>query len=369
MNTINRKIPFLDLSKQYLQIKEELFPLIEKVFEENAFTNGFTVRDFEADFATFCETNYSIALNNGTSALHLAVEALGIGEGDEIIIPANTFIATAWAAAYVKAVPVFVDCDPDTWQIDPQLIEAKITSKTKAIIGVHLYGQPFDIDAVRAIANKYGLFVIEDAAQAHGARYHGKRVGQFGEMACFSFYPGKNLGTYGEGGGITTNSEVYKKHLHQLRNHGSSVQYQHDIVGYNMRMGGVEGAVLGIKLKYLNDWNARRQAIAKRYQTEITNPKIKMQHSPEGYESVYHLFVITTEERESLENYLREHNIWPGRHYPIPCHLQKAFANLAYKEGDFPNSEYLAAHCLTLPMFAELEDQDVDTVIRVLNTY
>ena len=367
--TKNRKIPFLNLSKQYEQIKGEVLPAVEKVFEQNAFTNGYSVKSFEDNFASFCETNYSIAVNNGTSALHLAVEALGIGQGDEVIIPANTFIATAWAPAYVKATPVFVDCDPDTWQIDPAKIEAKINSKTKAIIGVHLYGQPFDIDAVKAIADKYNIPLLEDAAQAHGAKYFGKRVGQFGEMACFSFYPGKNLGTYGEGGGITTNNESYKNHLHQLRNHGCSKRYYHDIIGYNMRMGGVEGAVLDIKLKYIDSWNGRRQTIAERYQKGISNPKIKLQHSPKGYESVYHLFVVTTEDRAALEKHLNDHNIWPGKHYPVPCHLQKAFENLGYQKGDFPHAEYLAEHCLTLPMFAELEDEDVEAVIKAINAY
>jgi dTDP-4-amino-4,6-dideoxygalactose transaminase len=363
------KIPFLDLKEQYQQVKEEIFPMIEKVFESNAFTNGFTVKSFEDNFAEYCESSYSIAVNNGTSALHLAVEALGIGQGDEIIIPANTFIATAWAAAYVKATPVFVDCDPDTWQIDPSKIEEKITDKTKAIIAVHLYGQPFDIDAVKAIADKHNVFLIEDAAQAHGAKYKGKRVGQFGEMGCFSFYPGKNLGTYGEGGGITTNNEKYKDHLHKLRNHGCAERYYHDIVGYNMRMGGVEGAVLDVKLKYLDGWNARRQEIAKRYKTEVKNPKIMMQKCPEGYESVFHLFVITTKDRAALEKHLNDLNIWPGKHYPVPCHLQKAFSELNYKKGDFPHSEYLAAHCLTMPMFAELKDEAVQRVIDALNSY
>ena len=211
--------------------------------------------------------------------------------------------------------------------------------------------------------------MLEDAAQAHGAKYSGKRVGQFGEMACFSFYPGKNLGTYGEGGGITTNNQSYTKHLHQLRNHGCKERYYHDIVGYNMRMGGIEGAVLDIKLKYIDAWNARRQEIAEMYRSGIKISKIKMQYCPDGYESVYHLFVITTEDRDSLEKHLNEYNIWPGKHYPVPCHLQKAFDSSGYKKGDFPHSEYLAEHCLTLPMFAELEDEDVKTVIGVLNLY
>lgn len=363
------KIFFLDLSKQYEQIKDEVLPMVEKVFETNQFTNGSTVKNFEDNFAKYCETNYSVAVNNGTSALHLASLALGIGQGDEVIMPANTFIATPWAASYVGATPVFVDCDPDTWEIDPTKIEEKITENTKAIVGVHLYGQPFDVEAVRAIADKHGLYMMEDAAQAHGARFKGKRVGQFGEMGCFSFYPGKNLGTYGEGGGITTNHEAYVKHLHSLRNHGSTERYYHDEIGFNMRMGGVEGGVLDIKLKYLDSWNARRQAIAKRYRTEVYNNKIKMQHTPDGYESVYHLFVITTDDRDDLDKHLQAHNIFSGRHYPVPCHLQKAYAHLGYKEGDFPHSEYLASHCLTLPMYAELEDEKVQRVIDVLNAY
>jgi len=365
----DHKIFFLNLSKQYEQIKGEVLPMVEKVFESNQFTNGFTVKSFEENFATYCETAHSIAVNSGTSALHLAVEALGIGQGDEVIIPANTFIATAWAPSYVGATPVFVDCDPDTWEIDPSKIEEKITKNTKAIIGVHLYGQPFDIDAVKSIADKHDLYLIEDAAQAHGARYKGKRVGQFGEMGCFSFYPGKNLGTYGEGGGITTNNEAYKTHLHKLRNHGCDRRYHHDIVGYNMRMGGVEGGVLDIKLKYIDEWNSRRQAIAKRYRNEVNNDKIKMQETPEGYESVYHLFVITTEDRVALEQHLNEHNIFPGKHYPVPCHLQEAYADLNHKEGDFPHSEYLASHCLTMPMYAELTDEEVQRVIDALNAY
>jgi len=336
-------IPFLDLKKQYLQIRSEVLSKIENVLEDTAFSGGKYVEEFEQKFATYCNTNYCIAVNNGTSALHLAMLALGIGEGDEVIVPANTFIATAWGVSYCNATPIFVDCTVDTWEIDVSKIEEKITSKTKAIAGVHLYGQPFDIDAVTAIAKKHNLYLVEDAAQAHGAYYKGKRVGGFGEMACFSFYPGKNLGTYGEGGGIVTNDEKYFKHLQSLRNHGSVVRYYHDEIGYNMRMGGVEAAVLSVKLQYLDKWNNRRKEIAKIYQQGITNPKIKMQAQPEFTDSVYHLFVITTEDRDGLMKYLNEHQIFPGLHYPVPCHLQKAYAHLGYKQGDCPNAEYLAS--------------------------
>jgi dTDP-4-amino-4,6-dideoxygalactose transaminase len=367
--TITKKIPCLDLKGQQQQVKQEVFAAFEKVYENTAFSGGSFVEEFEKSFADFCGTKYAVGVNNGTSALHLAMLALGIGAGDEVIVPANTFIATAWGVSYAGATPVFVDCTSDTWQIDASKIEEKITPRTKAIIGVHLYGQPFDIDAVQAIATKHDLFLVEDAAQAQGAAYRGTRVGGFGEMACFSFYPGKNLGACGEAGGITTNSAAYVKHLHSLRNHGCTVRYYHDEVGYNMRMGGLEGASLSIKLKYLADWNARRQAIATRYQNEITNSKIKLQAQPEWAQSIYHLFVVTTDDRDALMKYLNDNNIFPGLHYPVPCHLQKAYTHLGYKEGDCPNSEYLAAHCLSLPMYAELSDEDVAYVIEVINKY
>ena len=366
---MNHKIPCLDLSRQHRSIKKEIFDAFEQVYEQTAFSGGPFVEAFERSFAEFCGTAHAAGCNNGTTALHLAMMALGIGAGDEVILPANTFIATAWGISYTGATPVFVDCTADTWEIDPAAIEARITPRTKAIAGVHLYGQPFDIEAVQAICRKHGLFLIEDSAQAQGARYHGKPIGGFGDLACFSFYPGKNLGACGEAGGVTTNNEVYHKHILSLRNHGSVVRYHHDEVGYNMRMGGLEGASLSIKLKHLPAWNARRQEIARTYQQRVTNPKIRMQHQPEGHESVFHLFVVTTDDRDGLIKYLNENNIVPGLHYPVPCHLQKAYAGLGYKTGDFPNSEYLAAHCLSLPMFAELTDEEVDHVIDTLNQY
>jgi len=366
---MNKKIPCLDLKGQHQQIKKEIFEAFEKVYEQTAFSGGPFVAEFEKDFAAFCDTRYAVGVNNGTTALHLAMLALGIGAGDEVIVPANTFIATAWGVTHAGATPVFVDCDQDTWEIDPRKIEEKINSKTKAVIGVHLYGQPFDIDAVEKICQKHNIHLIEDAAQAQGARYKEKPVGGFGEMACYSFYPGKNLGACGEAGGITTNDEKYFKHLQSLRNHGSVIRYYHDEVGFNMRMGGLEGASLRIKLKYLPEWNKKRQEIAGCYHKKLKNPKIRMQLQPEGHESVFHLFVITTEDRDGLIHYLNEKNIFPGLHYPVPCHLQKAYAGLGYREGDFPHSEYLASHCLSLPMYAELTGEEVEYVINTLNAY
>lgn len=363
------RIPCLDLRGQHDQIKEEVFAAWERVYEKTAFSGGPFVEEFEKEFAHYSETKHAIGVSNGTTALHLAMLALGIGPGDEVIIPADTFIATAWGVSHAGATPVFVDCTADTWQIDISKIEEKITSRTKAVIGVHLYGQPFDIDGVRAICKKHNLFMVEDAAQAQGARYKGKTVGGFGEMACFSFYPGKNLGACGEAGGITTNSDEYKTHLHSLRNHGSTVRYYHDEIGYNYRMGGLEGASLSVKLKYLEGWNNRRRQIAKKYHSSISNPKIKLQHQPEWADSVYHLFVITTEDRDGLTKYLNEKNIFPALHYPVSCHLQKAYSHLRYQQGDCPNAEYLAAHCLSLPMYAELTDEQVHHVIEALNAY
>ncbi|MFD3276814.1 DegT/DnrJ/EryC1/StrS family aminotransferase [Aquirufa echingensis] len=362
-------IPCLDINKQYLSIKAEILAKTEEVFDSNAFSGGPYVAAFEKDFAAFCESKFSLGCNNGTTALHLALLALGIKSGDEVILPANTFIATAWAISYVGAIPVFVDNDPNTWEIDVNQIEAKITSKTKAIIGVHLYGQPFDIDAVRSIAEKHQLFVVEDAAQAQGARYKGKPVGTFGDIGCFSFYPGKNLGAFGEAGGLTMQDESYAKHIMRLRNHGMEQRYYHEEIGYNYRMDGLQGAILSIKLKYLANWNSRRKEIAQKYLSQIVNPLITMQHQPVWSDSVFHLFVVTTPDRENFAAFLAKNGIQVGYHYPVPCHLQNAYKYLGHSTGDFPNAEYLAAHCVSLPMFAELTDEEVSHVIDIVNQY
>ncbi len=363
------KIPCLDLKKQHQQVKAEVFALFEEVYEKTAFSGGHFVEVFEKKYAEYSDVKYALGVSNGTTALHLAMLALGIGVGDEVILPANTFIATAWGISHAGATPIFVDCTADTWEIDASKIEEKITSKTKAIIGVHLYGQPFDIDSLIPICKKHNLFLIEDAAQAQGARYKGKMVGGFGEMACFSFYPGKNLGACGEAGGITTNKEIYSTHIQRLRNQGMTVRYYHDEVGYNYRMGGLEAASLTVKLRYLESWNNIRRAIANRYISEIRNDKIKMQKQPDFADSIFHLFVVTTKDKDSFCKHLIDNDIIPAFHYPVPCHLQKAYINLGYKKGDFPNSEYLAAHSISLPMYAELTEEEVNHVIDVLNKY
>ena len=259
--------------------------------------------------------------------------------------------------------PLFIHC------VAISGIKSKITKKTKAIIGVHLYGQPFDMDAVKEIAKKHKLLIVEDCAQAHGAKYKGIKVGGFGEVGCFSFYPGKNLGAYGEGGGITTNSQQYYEHMSAQRNHGSTTRYYHDMLGFNMRMDGLQGAILDIKLKYLDGWNNRRKKIAKKYLTDITNSKIKMQKQPDFTDSVFHLFVVTTENRDALMEHLNTLQIFPGLHYPVPCHLQKVYAGLGYKKGDFPHAEYLSEHCLSLPMYAELSDDEVERIIVAVNSF
>ncbi len=363
-----KKINCLDLSIQHQELKSEIFEAFEKVYDKTAFSGGFFVEQFEKDFSNFIGSKFTIGLSNGTVALHLAMLTLGIGEGDEVILPSNTFIATAWGISHVGAKPVFVDCD-DTWNIDPTKIESAITSKTKAVIGVHLYGQPFDIDAVNLICKKHNLFLIEDAAQAQGAKYKGKPIGTFGEMACFSFYPGKNLGACGEGGGITTNSELYFNRLNSLRNHGSIVRYYHDEIGYNYRMSGLEAASLSVKLKYLERWNQARNNIAKMYREKIKNDKIIFQSIPNWAESVNHLFVVTTENKTSFVKHLDENGINAAFHYPVPCHLQKAYSFLDYKKGSLPKSEYLATHCVSLPMYPELTQDQINYIINVINKY
>jgi len=366
---MGEKINCLNLSGQHQQIKKEIFEAFEKVYEKTAFSGGPFVEEFEKKYSDYIGSKYTIGVGNGTIALHLAMLVLGIGPGDEVIIPANTFIATAWGVSHAGATPVFVDCESDTWEIDPTKIEFAITSKTKAVIGVHLYGQPFNIDAVKTICDKHNLFLVEDAAQAQGAKYKGKTVGVFGELACYSFYPGKNLGACGEAGGITTNNEFYLKKLHSLRNHGSTVRYYHDEIGYNYRMGGLEGASLSVKLNYLENWNKKRREIALKYNKGINNNHIKLQAKPDYADGVYHLFVVTVENRDHFIKYLNDMDIVAALHYPVPCHLQKAYQELNYKVGDFPNSEYLASHCVSLPMYPELDDNQINYIINTLNNY
>jgi dTDP-4-amino-4,6-dideoxygalactose transaminase len=364
-----QEIPFMNLTRQKELIVGEVRTAFEKVMDITAFSGGPFVTSFEKNFAAWTGASYCAAVSNGTTALHAAMIALDIRPGDEIIIPANTFIATVWGPMYVGAVPVFVDCDPDTWEIDVTKVEAAITPRTKAVLAVHLYGQPFDVDPLLQICEKHNIYLVEDASQAHGALYKGRMVGTLGDMATFSFYPGKNLGTYGEGGGITTSNKEWYDRIQLVKNHASQEKYHHIELGYNYRMGGLEGAVLDIKLKYIDTWNGRRRDIAGRYLSEVNNAHIKMQMQPDKANSVFHLFVVTVVDRDHFRDYLQQKGIQTGLHYPVPCHLQPACAHYGYKQGDFPNAEYLAAHCVSLPMFPELTDSEVDRVVAALKDY
>lgn len=359
----------IDLTRDYQKHREEYLKVIEEVCEETAFSGGKFADKFDEEFAQYCKVPYAAGVNNGTSALHCAMMALHIGAGDEVIVPANTYIATAWGVSYTGATPVFVDCTKDTWEIDPDKIEEKITEKTKAIIGVHLYGQPFEFHKVKAIADKYGLYVVEDCAQAHGALYEGKMVGGLADLGCFSFYPGKNLYAFGEGGSVTCYKKEYFDAITTIKNQGCQVRYYHDVLGYNYRLEGLQGAVLSVSLKYLPGWTERRREIGQRYIREITNPLLTMQAHPENTNPVYHLFVVTTEKPDALIAYMDSKGMECNKHYPVPCHLQKAYAHLGYKEGDCPNAEYLASHCVTLPLFPEMTDEEVTRVIEACNAY
>lgn len=359
----------IDLTRDFKKHKKEFMEAIEKVCNETAFSGGKYADQFDMEFAQYVGTKYACGLNNGTSALHLAMLCLGVGPGDEVIVPANTYIATAWGVSYTGATPVFVDCTSDTWQIDPDKIEEKITERTKAIIGVHLYGQPFEFNKVKEIADKYGLYVVEDCAQAADAQYEGRNVGTLGELACFSFYPGKNMYAFGEGGSVTCDKEEYFKHMTRLKNQGCDRRYYHDEIGYNMRLEGLQGAVLSVQLKLLPEWTRRRIEIGERYLREIKNPLITMQTHPENTKTVYHMFVITVPDHEHFIKYMEEADVECNMHYPVPCHLQNAYKFLNYKEGDCPNAEYLASHCVTLPLFPELRDDEVEKVIRLCNAY
>lgn len=359
----------IDLSRNFRAHKAEYMQAIEAVCEETAFSGGKYADKFAKEFGEYIGVKYMTGVNNGTSALHLAMLALGIGEGDEVIVPANTYIATAWGVSYTGAKPVFVDCTADTWEIDPVKAEQAITEKTKAIAGVHLYGQPFDFTAIRKIADKHGLYVIEDCAQSAGAEFEGVKTGNLADISCFSFYPGKNLYAFGEGGAVGTNNKEWMDKIDVYKNQGCAVRYYHEVIGYNMRLEGVQGAVLSVSLKYLDEWTERRREIGMRYDTEITNPLFVKQAHPENTKHVYHLYEVQLPDPEDFLKYMAENGVECNRHYPVPCHLQQAYEFLGYKEGDCPNAEQLASHCATLPMYPELTDEEASRVIRLCNEY
>jgi dTDP-4-amino-4,6-dideoxygalactose transaminase len=359
----------VDLTRDFARHREEYMAAITKVCEETAFSGGRYADRFEEELAGYLGVRAASCVNNGTSALHLAMLALGVGPGDEVIVPANTYIATAWGVSYTGAVPVFTDCTADTWEIDPDGIEAKITPRTKGIIGVHLYGQPFDFARVKEIADRHGLFVVEDCAQAIAAEFEGKKVGGLGDIGCFSFYPGKNLYAFGEGGAVTSNDRAAIDRINVIKNQGCRVRYYHETLGYNYRMEGIQGAVLSVSMKYLEGWTARRQQIGRRYLQEIRNPGIVMQAHPANTTPVFHLFEIETPDPEGLIAYMKEHDVECNRHYPVPCHLQQAYAALGGRKGDCPNAEKLASQCVSLPLFPEMTDEEAEYVIDLCNRY
>jgi len=363
-------VPFLDLKSQYKTIKDEVHAAINEVIENTAFAGGPFVAKFEQEFAKYCGTKHAIGVGNGTDALWMALIALGVGAGDEVITTPNTFIATAEAISLAGAIPVFVDIDEKTHNMNPALIEASITKKTKAIIPVHLFGQPADMDPIMAVANKHGLQVIEDACQAHGAEYKGRKAGSIGIIGCFSFYPGKNLGAYGEGGGITTNDDALAAKMRMFRDHGQAKKYYHDIIGWNARLDGIQGAVLNVKLKYLGNWTEARRKHAKDYTAGLSTVKdIIVPLEAEYAKHVYHIYAIRVKDRDKLMSYLGEKGISCGIHYPVPLHLQAAYGFLNKCEGSFPIAEKCASQYLSLPMFAELTDEQVSYVIDQIKEY
>ncbi|HZT59269.1 MAG TPA: DegT/DnrJ/EryC1/StrS family aminotransferase [Pyrinomonadaceae bacterium] len=362
-------VPFVDLQAQYRTIKTEIDEAIRRVLDTSAFILGREVEAFERAFAEYVGARECVGVSNGTAAIQLALAACGVGAGDEVIVPANTFFATAEAVSTAGATPVFVDCD-DASTIDVRRIESAITDRTRAIIPVHLYGQAADLDSIFEIAGRHDLVVIEDAAQAHGARYRGRRVGPLARAGCFSFYPGKNLGAYGEGGAVVTDDADVARRVRLLRDHGSERKYRHEIVGYNFRLEGIQGAVLAVKLKHLDEWNAARRAHAARYR-ELLAPleasgALRLPREREYAEHVYHLFVVQTDRRDELQKYLNDAGIQTGIHYPVPVHLQPAYASLGHRKGDFPEAERQARRVLSLPMFAELTDEQIECVAETI---
>lgn len=360
------KVKFVDLSAQHKPIEKELKETFDRVLTNCSFILGPEVEKFEKAFAEYLGVGHCITVSNGTAALQLVLQGLGIGPGDEVITVAHTFIATAEAISATGARPVFVDIDPVSYTMDPAKLEAAITPRTKAIIPVHLYGQPADMDALRAIAARHKIPLVEDACQAHGALYKGRRAGSLGVAGCFSFYPSKNLGACGEGGAVTTNDTELAKRVRMLRDHGSIKKYEHDFAAYNLRLEGLQGGVLTVKLPHLDSWNENRRKIAARYKELLEGSNVVAPKEMPYAKHVYHLYVVLAEDREALKKALNEQGIETGLHYPIPLHLQKAYEHLGYKKGDFPVSEHVANHLLSLPMYAELPLEHVDYVVKTV---
>ena len=354
MTSARVRIPLLDLKAQYHSIKPEIDAAIAGVLESGQFVLGAEVAAFEEEFAAYCGTSECIALNSGTSALHLALLAAGVGPGDEVITVPFTFIASVAAIGYVGARPVLLDIDPSSFTINPGAIEKAITARTRAILPVHLYGQPADMDPIMEVARRHGLVVIEDAAQAHGAKYKGVPVGGIGDLACFSFYPGKNLGAYGEGGAVTTGNVEFASTIRMLRDWGQDRKYHHVLRGFNYRMEGFQGAILRVKLRHLEQWTEARRAGAARYNKLLADSGVETPKEMPWARHVYHVYTLRSHYRDGLQAALQAEGIQTGVHYPVPVHLQPAYADLGYGRGAFPNAEAAASQVLSLPLYPEL---------------
>jgi len=365
------KIPLVDLRAQYASIKAEIDQAIQRVVESGRFILGEEVQAFEEEFAAFCNAQYAVGVASGTAALHLALLACGVGPGDEVITTPFTFIATAEAINYTGAKPVFVDIDPQTHNINPRHLEAAITERTRAIIPVHLYGYPADMAPIMEIAQRHDLWVIEDAAQAHGAEYKGQRVGTIGHLSCFSFYPAKNLGAYGDAGAVVTNDATLAEKVRLLRDHGRQEKYVHLMRGFAYRLDALQAAILRVKLRHLEEWNRRRRERAYLYRELLSDIPLKMMPPEEtaGTRSVYHMFVVRTSRREEVRAHLRSQGIETGVHYPLPLHLQPAYRDLGYHKGDLPASEEAAREVLSLPMYPELTREQMEQVARALQSF
>lgn len=356
-------VPYLDLQAQYQTIKPEIQEALNRVLDTNAYILGPDVAAFEAEFSTYQQAEATVALNSGTSALHLALLALGVGDGDEVITVPFTFVASVASILYANAKPVLVDIEPDSFTIDPKLVEAAITPRTKAIMPVHLYGQTADMDPILEIARRHNLAVIEDTAQAHGEEYKGRRVGAIGDIGCFSFYPGKNLGAYGEGGAATTNESRHDHTMRALRDWGQESKYRHTLKGYNYRMDGFQGAILRVKLSHLEAWTEARRQRAARYDKALGDLDIQLPIVKPYARHVYHTYTLRTSKRAELQTHLQKQGIGCGVHYPIPVHIQPAYTDLGYTAGDFPVAEKAAAEVLSLPIYPELTERQEEAVI------
>lgn len=362
-------IQFVDLKKQYAPLKEEILSGISQVLEGMHLFLGDNVQAFEKEFAAFCGVKHGIGISDGTSALHVILRAMEIGPGDEVITVPNTFIATAEAITMAGASMVLVDVDPATYLMDLDKVEEKITPKTKAIMPVHLYGQMVNMDRLREIADRHGLKIIEDTCQAHGAEFNGRQAAGLGDAAAYSFYFSKNLGGYGEGGFVTTNDDELARKIRMIRDHGSERRYCHDLIGMNARLDEIQAVVLRVKLKHLADWNAARRQHAELYRKSLVETPVTAPVEADGARHVYHLFVIRAAERDALQAFLKDRGIFTGIHYPIPVHLQNAFAFMGHKPGDFPVTEKAVGEILSLPMFAELTDEEITRIANTIKEF